>query len=197
MQHTFLGFDPGGLMAFGWCSLVMGDEGRCLDIQTGTCSIAGKAFEAATGSFQGKPAAVGVNAPMYWSQELDRRADQIVRGMVLSQGGKSSTVTAINALTGACLAQGVIVAALCRERWAQVVITEAHPRALVQLCADAENFLSELDLSNEHERDAALSAYTAWAYKQPTAGWQDLRTMEASVFEPISGPPPVYWFPAA
>lgn len=196
MSSTLLGFDPGGFLAFAWCALVITDDGSTTSIQSGICSTAREALAAAAESVRVLPSAIGVNAPMYWSPDGDRKADQIVRGMVLSKGGLSGTVSAVNSLSGACLVQGIMLAALGRELWPEVSITEAHPKALLHLYPEAENFLTGHDFKNDHERDAALAAYTAWAYDKPSTGWCDLRAMEASIFDPLSGPPPVYWFPA-
>ncbi len=200
MTHIFLGFAPGGLLAFGWCALITADDGQDIDIKFGTCSSAEEALACAAPVTRGQPAAIGVNAPMYWSTDADRKADQIVRGMVLSKGGPSSTVSGINSLRGASLVQGIIVAGLSQERWPDVAITEAHPEALLQICPDAEDFLSEIKLNfnvkNDHERNATLGAYTAWAYHQRRTGWQDLRAMETNIFDVLPDSPPRYWFPA-
>ncbi len=205
MTHIFLGFDPGGLLAFGWCALITADNGQDFDIKSGTCSSADEALACAAPAADNQPAAIGINAPMYWSTDADRKADQIIRGIVLSKGGPSSTVSVVNSLPGACLAQGIMVAGLSQERWSDIAITEAHPGALLQSYPDAEDFLSglsssnkfNLKVNNDHERNAALGAYTAWAYHQRRAGWQDLRAMEVNIFDPLSGSPPGYWFPTA
>ena len=196
MNRIFLGFDPGGFLAFGWCTLETGEDDQCLNIQSGTCSTAKEALTAATESVQAQPGAIGIDAPMYWSPDGDRKADQIVRGMVLSKGGQSGTVSAVNSLRGACLAQGIMLAALAREHWPEVAIAEAHPKALLRIYPESESFLSGHVFTNDHERDAALAAYTAWAYATPGTDWCDLRAMESSIFDPLSGSPPVYWFPA-
>ena len=195
MNHVFLGFDPGGFLGFGWCALSIASDDKGLNIRSGTCSTASEALAAA--GIQVSPTAIGINAPMYWSPDGDRKADQIVRGMVLSKGGQSSTVPAVNSLSGTSLAQGIMLAALAREHWPEVNITEAHPKALQQIYPEAENFLSGREFKNDHERNAALAAYTAWAYDKPSTSWCDLRAMESSLFDPLSGSPPAYWFPAA
>ncbi len=197
MKRTFLGFDPGGTNAFGWCVIEIDDDDKCANIQSDTCSNAKQALIAAVANSPLPPGAIGIGAPMYWSPDGDRKADQVVRGMVLSKGGQSDTVSAVNSLRGACLAQGIMVAALAREHWPEVAITEAHPRALLQIYPEAENFLSGHSFETDHQRDSALAAYTAWAYNKPSTGWCDLRVMESSIFDPLSGSPPVYWFPAA
>lgn len=196
MNHVYLGFDPGGFLAFGWCILEIEGDDTCVNILSGTCSTASEALAAVDTSIKANPTAMGINAPMYWSPDGDRKADQIVRGMVLSKGGLSSTVAAVNSLSGACLAQGIMLAALGREHWPELSITEAHPKALLRLYPEAENFLTGHACQNVHEQHAALAAYTAWAHDKGTAGWCDLRAMETSTFDPISGPPTVYWFPA-
>ena len=196
MNRIFLGFDPGGAMSFGWCALVTSDSAQSPRLETGICSTANDAFLAASASIQDKPSAIGVNAPMYWSTGMERMADQILRGRVLSLGGKSGTISPVNSLNGACLAQGVMVATLCREHWPAVPVIESHPEALLLTCPEAKLFLSERDFNNGHERNAALAAYTAWSYDDKTDAWHDLRSFESDTYEPIPGPPPIYWFPA-
>ena len=195
MSRIFLGFDPGAAMSFGWCALTISGSDQNPEIKTGTCSAAHETFAATAASINDKPSAVGINAPMYWSTGMERMADQILRGRVLSLGDKSGTVSPVNSLSGACLAQGVMVAALCRERWSAIPVTESHPEALLLTCPEAKLFLSERDFNNEHERNAALAAYTAWAYDDQSDGWHDLRSFESDTYEPIPGPPPIYWFP--
>ncbi|RLA47642.1 MAG: hypothetical protein DRR06_01800 [Gammaproteobacteria bacterium] len=202
MKRIFLGFAPGGTMAFGWFSLVLADDDKITEFNSGTCSTAGEAFDAAASTVSnylpaiGIPLAIGIAAPMYWSANAERNADNIVRGCVLSRGGPSSTVSSVNSLRGACLAQGVMVAALTRERWPEVLITESHPGALLTTWPKVTDFLSRLDFNNDHERDAALCAYAALAYDKRCDGWRDLRAFESRTFELIPGTPPVYWFPA-
>ena len=208
MKRIFLGFTPGGAMAFGWCALVVADDDQILELKSGTRSAAGDAFDAAVSAVSnclpaigiplamGIPSAIGIAAPMYWSTNAERNADNIVRGSVLSRGGPSSTVSSVNSLRGACLAQGVMVAALTRERWPEVPITESHPRAVLITWPEVTGFLSGLNFNNDHERDAALGAYTALAYNKRSDGWQDLRGFESSTFDLIPGTPPAYWFPA-
>lgn len=196
MNHVYLGFDPGGFLAFGWCILEISGDGTCLNLLSGTCSTTSEALAAVDSRSKAIPAAIGVNAPMYWSPDGDRKADQIVRGMVLSKGGLSSTVAAVNSLSGACLAQGIMLAALAHHRWPEPGITEAHPKALLHIHPGATDFLSGHEFKNDHEQHAALAAYTAWNRAKGTPGWCDLRAMETSIFDPISGPPPGYWFPA-
>jgi predicted nuclease with RNAse H fold len=196
MNRIFLGFDPGGAMSFGWCALSISGSDQSPEIKIGTSSSAGEAFVSASDGIHDKPAAIGVNAPMYWSFGLERMADQILRGRVLSLGGESGTISPVNLQNGACLVQGVMVATLSRERWTAVPIIESHPTALLLNCAKAKHFLSERSFDNEHERNATLAAYAAWAYDDQTDGWHDLRSFESDACDPVPGPPPVYWFPA-
>jgi hypothetical protein len=196
MDSVFLGFDPGGIGAFGWCYLVVAEGNKCAEIKTGICSDAGETFAAVSAVINDLPPVIGVASPLYWSPDAEREADRIVRGSVLSLGGRSNTVTSVNALNGACLAQGVMVAALARERWPEVAIAESHPEALLIAWSEASSFFSGLTFVNDHERNAALAAYSAHAYHTRREGWRDLRALESRTYDPISGPPPVYWFPA-
>ena len=46
----------------------------------------------------------------------------------------------------------------------------------------------------EHERDAALAAFAAWAATANFSGWRDLLPLETAPFFP-SGHVVSYWFP--
>ena len=204
MSLTFLGFNPGGFMAFGWCTLVVNNDKQRSELHSGTCSSADEALTAASATIQDKPSAIGIHAPLYWPLKAERQADQIVRGMVLSQGGPSGTVPAVHALAGAKLSQGIIVAAQSIKRWPNAPITEAHPGALLYTWPEASNFLSAYEFNNDHQRNAALCAYTAWSFStrshnqshRRSTAWQDLRQLESSAYDPLPGPPAAYWFPA-
>jgi hypothetical protein len=132
---------------------------------------------------------------MYWVEDGDRMADQIVRRQVLAAGGHSGTVSHVNSLQGACIAQGIIIARLVREKWPTCTITESHPKALLLSWTDASQFLLDVPTNSEHERDAGLGAYAAMAYERRASGWEDLRLQEDAVCDLVPEPRPVYWFP--
>ena len=78
--------------------------------------------------FGKKPQGLGIDCPMWWSSRgsSDRRADKWLR----SRYHVGSTVQPANSLRGAVLVQGMMLAWRVREAFANVPITEAHPKAL-------------------------------------------------------------------
>ncbi|MBS1196481.1 MAG: hypothetical protein H6R18_266 [Proteobacteria bacterium] len=193
---NLLGFDPGGLKSFGWASLQIGESGLPVALKTGISSSALIALNEAKQSANEAPVAVGIDAPLYWVSEGDRRADAFIRKLVCAAGGSSGTVGHVNSLRGACLVQGILVARLAANLWPSVIVTEAHPKALLRVHPAAREFISE-NLPNapsEHERDAALAAFAAWAAAERFSGWQDIRLEEQAPFFP-SGHTVSYWFP--
>ncbi|MDT4862418.1 hypothetical protein FQZ97_970710 [compost metagenome] len=191
----FIGFDPGGEKAFGWA--VLRAQGRVTElVNSGTCSDAKTAFEAAKAYATLEPIAIAIDAPLFWVTSGDRKADVCVRKMVCSKGGRSGTVSHVNSLRGACLVQGILVAKIAIASWQDATVTEAHPKALLWVSAAARQFAESIakQTSNEHERDAAIAAYTACAFAEKQEGWHDISSLEVNPFFP-AGKPVVYWFP--
>lgn len=192
-----LGFDPGGINNFGWAALDIEENGRCADLKTGVVSTAREAVQQAKKNAGINPAGVGIDAPLFWVQEGDRRADAFIRRRVVAAGGHSGTVSSVNSLRGACLVQGILTACLAAESWPSAVITEAHPKALLRIHNDARGFVAENLLQKnleEHERDAALAAFSAWAAVVAHPAWHNLALAETAPFFP-GGKPLTYWFP--
>jgi hypothetical protein len=194
---NFVGFDPGGKNSFGWAVLKSTASGLEL-IGKGTCSSAPDAVLSAHMSSKVDPSGFAIDAPLFWVDSGDRQADCFVRKLVCSAGGRSGTVSHINSLRGACLVQGAQVARLASARWPGAKATEAHPKALIQLDHGARSFLKTINgsVTNDHERDAALAAYTAAAFVNQVDGWHDLALQEHEPFFP-SAPCAAYWFPQA
>lgn len=191
----FLGFDPGGKNAFAWA--VLNAEGQKLaPTKCGTCSTAVEALTEASRILSEPPIAIGVDAPLFWAQEGDRAADRIVRRLVVGAGGAAGTVNHVNSLRGACLVQGVLVAMLAKDRWPNAKITEAHPKALLSVSTSASSFASGLKSAvlDEHQRDAYLAAYSAFAFSTHLVGWHDLAAKQNVPFYP-GGSTVAYWFP--
>lgn len=164
---------------------------------TGCCSSAPAAIKAAThAAGSAPPVAVGIDAPLFWVSDGDRRSDACIRKLVCAAGGTSGTVGHVNSLRGACLVQGVLAARQIAETWPSAKVTEAHPKALLRIHSEASRFLSGYlpDPPTEHERDAALAAYTAWAFAKDAIGWHDLMRKEHDPYFP-SGQMASYWFP--
>ena len=124
----------------------------------------------------------------------DRKSDKIVRKAVIKVGGHSATVGHVNSLRGACLVQGALSAVKISELWPRTMVTESHPKALLAVYPLATKFMDEFHFKNDHERDAALGAYTAYSFTSKWNGWVNLYEDEKSIYIP-SGSNIAYWFP--
>jgi hypothetical protein len=192
----FVGFDPGGEKKFGWTVLEATPKSLQF-VGAGTGTGVAEVITAALRVLRGPPAGVGIDAPLFWAQEGDRVADQVVRALVIAAGGPSSTVMAVNSLAGACLVQGVLVAIQAHDLWPETQITEAHPTALLHVCSAAHAFVDdvpELAQLGAHAQHAALAAYAAHAWVTKTVGWHDLAAQEPRKTLP-GGTAVAYWFP--
>ena len=194
---VFVGFDPGGARAFGWAILRTAESGTQL-LATGTCSCARQALDAVRAAAVQQPRALAVDAPLFWSESGDRKADQYVRRMVCSAGGSSGTVSHVNSLRGACLVQGVFITRMASLVWPHAEISEAHPKALAVVSSQAAEFLRAFvnRVASEHESDAILAAYSALNYANRVEEWRDLVALEESIFFP-AGKSVAYYFPRA
>jgi hypothetical protein len=193
---VLLGFDPGGINNFGWATLHVDKVGGIVSLVTGVVSNAPEAISNAAKNTTFAPAGVGIDAPLFWVQEGDRRVDSYLRLRVREAGGHNGTVNSVNSLRGACLVQGIIAARLIATSWPTTLITEAHPKALLRLHAEAEQFITNHlpTINTEHERDAALAAFAAWAAVTLQQSWRNLVLEEVDPFFP-SGREVSYWFP--
>ncbi len=193
---NLLGLDPGGLKGFGWASLHIGESDAPVALKTGVSSSATAALNEASRAAGVAPVAVGIDAPLFWVTEGDRSADARIRKLVCAAGGRSGTVGHVNSLRGACLVQGILAARQVTDSWPSAIVTEAHPKALLRVHPAASKFLSRWlpRAPTEHERDAALAAFSAWAAAAQFSGWRDLLLEEAAPFFP-SGHVVSYWFP--
>lgn len=191
-----LGLDPGGKKAFGW-AIVSGTFEAPEFVAGGVCSGAHSAIAAAQEHLRDAPDAVGIDAPLFWSALGDRCADIHVRKLVRLAGGHAGTVSHVNSLQGACLVEGAVAARLVRDRWPAADITEAHPKALLQICTEVAQFaaLPSVQGSGYHLRDAALGALAALAMVEARASWKDLAAVEPEPLYPL-GVQVAYWFPA-
>jgi len=190
----YIGFDPGGKGAFGWCvASFNSDVPTCVG---GVTNDASAALEAAKRALEGRPAAIGIDAPLFWIASGDRIADSKVRDLVIAAGGHGATVGHVNSLRGACLVQGVLIARLAANAWPDAAITEAHPKALHKVCKAAKTFGERPELAGpgDHLRDAALAAFAAHAFATSASGWHDLAALEQAPFFP-GGARVQYWFP--
>lgn len=192
-----VGLDPGGARAFGW-ALVTGSFDAPHFVTGGVCSGALAAIAEVGKYLDGAPAAIGIDAPLFWSPNGDRRADDHVRRLVCQAGGHAGTVSHVNSLRGACLVEGAIAAHLAHEQWTESAITEAHPKALLAVSAEVREYaaLPRMQGDGHHLRDAAIGALFALAMLEQRASWKDLAAQEPAALFPL-GVPVAYWFPQA
>jgi hypothetical protein len=209
---VILGFDPGGEKQFGWCVAQVTKNGhlqlRAWDIASHAAGAVAAALRKA-GDF-GRVEAAGIDSPLFWVADGDRKADKSIRCAMTRIRAEhvGGTVQQVNSLRGACLSQGIMTAHLLRRELPGICITESHPKALLWLLHVASverpvaevgmNHLSDLIESeplcfSDHERDAALGAVTALAMIDKRSGWRDLCREEKNAFAPVS--PVEYWMP--
>lgn len=202
--------DPGGEDGFGWCVAQASDRLPLTIIDAG---VAGNAHEAIANALDAASgpvdvSGVGIDSPMFWVANGDRKVDHLIRAAIRRLGARnaSGTVQHVNSLRGACLTQGVMAAHLIRQRGPNIPVTETHPKALLWLLGVYASFqppvrikdlsrfaVAGFDVLSEHERDAALGALGAWAMVTGATDWIDLFPLEASPFAPVS--PVQYWMP--
>jgi predicted nuclease with RNAse H fold len=209
----YIGFDPGGVGTFGWAVAESKATRTPRIIAIGKAPNAKIAVDTAISFVDASShlAAVGIDAPLFWSSTGVRRADATVRREMhrlgcLSPGG---TVQQLNSLRGACLVQGVTAAVLIRARAPDVLVTETHPKALLWLLGLASSERAARDVRlpelapyittdvpevSEHERDAVISCIAAAAFHKRTPGWTDLAEGEPERVDVVPGTVG-YWIP--
>ena len=206
--HTdvILGFDPGGRGHFGWS--ICSDVGEGLQLhQTGLADDAWNVITQVRTNLMRLDVpnplivrAAGIDAPLFWSKRGARELDTEIRRALK---GTKARVLAVNSLYGGVQVQGILVGKHLREEWEGIQITESHPKALLQLLNNPEQ-CQIFEMANrlinyrqsEHERDAILSAVTAWAMIHKPHGWQNLYERENCPIEPFEFDTPVgYWMP--
>ena len=210
----YLGFDPGGECRFGWCVCSAEENNELTLMAAGNASHAKGAFDAALAAVPDSqdPVAVGIDAPLFWLVDGGRRADSLVRDAIGRAGApnRSGTVQHFNSLQGSCVIQGMLLAKLLRCRYADLPITEAHPKALLWLLGIASNDRPAAQVSadslcsfekdqfpkelSEHARDAVLGALTAKAMVCQEPGWIDLLSYDDGAIRSVEGPLG-YWMP--
>lgn len=191
-MSVYLGFDPGGESAFGWCVAADAPQLPLLRMSSGVTSGSVAAVARALSAVSPGEAvlAVGIDAPLVWSRDGTRRSDEWLRKAIRRGGAPytSGTVQAINSLRGACLVEGILAALEIRELRGAIPISESHPKALRWLCSEAWDAAGP----SEHERDALVGTYSAWAVVHKPAGWSDLYLMSERSFSLV--PPPIHYF---
>lgn len=212
-MDVLLGFDPGGRRQFGWAALELTLDLPLRVRATGVSDDAAQAVAAALERVEPgeRLRAAGIDAPLFWTPSGERGADLRVRAILRARGAGSTaggTVQHPNCLQGACVVQGPTAALLLRRHDAELPLTESHPKALLWALglatpARRPNAVGTADIgdlargrigASEHERDAVLGGYAAWAMVTGADGWEDLVLGER---DPLffTRAPVGYWFP--
>ena len=201
-----LGFDPGGQGNLGW-SVCQTDGGDLLTVlKTGLGGdaedVIGKVRMAmeSLGLSGVKVLAAGIDAPMFWGGKGNREIDDLI-SKEIKKGGSSGKgkprVLPVNSLWGSVVVQGLLLAN-CLYQMYEPKITETHPKALLYLLGELERDgeMNQLiaETETEHERDAVVSAYAAWAMLNGFGGWRDLYLDEPDPVLPFDNPVS-YWMP--
>lgn len=185
---VLLGFDPGGAGTFGWC---VARDSVWLPLEVLASGVTSHAKSAVAAAISVVPSgqevlAAGIDAPLVWARSGPRNCDLTVRQAIRQAGAKHSagTVQDVNSLRGACLVQGILAGLELREAFPSLPLTEAHPKALRWLCSESAKIVA----STDHERDAILGAFAAWALVHSPSGWCDLYLNEVPYFTPLPRP---------
>lgn len=206
LEGIVLGFDPGGKGNFGW-SVCLTAGGKLLPpLNTGLASDAPEAIREVQDAMKSfaypglEVLAAGIDAPMFWTKDGNRKVDDVIRAELKAKGFPPNkiggTVQQVNSLQGACVAQGLLLADQLHGMY-RLQITEAHPTAsfylLEQLKQDGE--IKEMTEGlTDHQFDATISAYAAWAMLKRFPGWRDIYQDEPAPVQPF-GTPVSYWLP--
>lgn len=169
----FLGFDPGGGSSFG-CWIVSDRK-----IEGGTVGSVDEAIDwtrRVCADF--KPAAAGIDTLLFWQTTPSgwRGADEYLRRRYPL---RRNSVLCSNGLYGSMAVQGATLAMRLRTLWPDLYLTETHPKVLWEHLATGCTYPREpernhgaivwlsgacghqIHVRNEHEFDAALSAWAA------------------------------------
>jgi len=198
----YLGFDPGGQGAFGWCVLeefknrIIRYSGTSYNLDQTLSQIKFKLNDFI-------PVSAGIDAPLYWPLRGSRQVDDALKKCLINNKYPypHGTVQHINSLRGACLAQGIMLAHELRKLWPSIPLTEAHPKAYIHGFNLWSNDERQLNINSstmtEHERDAIASAVAAMAMAKKDPLWEDKSKYEitSDMFHPVPVPYPQYWLP--
>ena len=204
MPDFILGFDPGGRRHFGWSICEVADGQLQPPEATGLADDAWDTINQVRLRIRSnsRVLAAGIDAPLFWGRIGNRQADVVLRGTLIDNGFPAlmvgGTVQAVNRLQGACSVQGMLLTKYLSETW-DLTITESHPTALRHLLDHMGHQDRVMHLTaglGDHERDATLSAVSAWAAIQPNLpDWQNLYVEEPYPIQPFNIPVS-YWMPA-
>ncbi|WP_338111044.1 hypothetical protein [Rhizobium cauense] len=150
--------------------------------------------------------AAGIDTLLHWSDGPSgwRNADNFLK---IAYPDAVSSVMAPNSLFGAMAVGGVGLAIRLRHHWPDILLTETHPKMLfhalrgsryaktdVPLAFDwfmTRTRLSAIEIRNEHELDALISA---WAAREGLLNnWRDLCQPRSPDMIFPAGPVSYFW----
>lgn len=197
--EIFLGFDPGGQRHFGWSICRENGEGEFEQLRSGVANNAGDVVTRVSNELVkrlplAQPVAAGIDAPLFWN-----RTGQTWRVVDETIEERGHHPVPINGLNGAVLVQGVLLAALLRQQFGDLAITEAYPSALRRFLNQLNQYPVALHRNHygresEHRWDARTAAYAAWCMHRQAPGWRNLFPYEPHPVLPL-GTPASYWMP--
>jgi predicted nuclease with RNAse H fold len=204
MENKWIaGFDPGGKNKFGWCVARTIENSKLEITACGVSSNARESFENVIMELKGETLfAAGIDSPLFWSADgMPREVDVYARKVIdfLGAPAVGGTVQNVNSLRGACLVQGLTICKLLVEKYSNIKITEAHPKALLWslLIANKRNLVVDINvemLSPEYinmnklnnnllndkddKRDAILATIAARAMAFENSDWEDISAID-------------------
>jgi len=227
MTQYIVGFDPGGKGKFGWCIIpvnafvgqgtptdldpknVIGNESQN-GSQSGTNLVKGGTVANATSAFTAiqnhlsasdSIVAVGIDAPLSYDGRNDRQIDIKLRNTWQTI---QKSIMRVNSLRGACLAQGAVIAQLMTNHFKSTVISESHPRIIMEWLAigPATGFCTKFHQTSDDWRQcdiccAGFAAYSAAAAYQAKNGssWQNWTNHYQHQQNQYNVVPHDYWLP--
>lgn len=204
---VFIGYDPGGNGAHGFARLVV-ERGRINEQSDCETLRTAKEVVQLINNEKHTILGIGVDTLTCWNMAEGgwRPADCWLRK---KYAAVKESVVAPNSLRGAMILNGMSVLIYIREHLPRTPITETHPKVLyshyskrkynyVQDKKKMDILLSKLlgfdiEINNEHEWDACLSAYAAW--RGAVDQWSDLHAIAGNSEEMVKpcGETNFYW----
>jgi hypothetical protein len=172
VSGVIIGYDPGGLDANGLATLTV-VEGKVIGVQTTTVSCAELAIDLVE---QARVVAIGIDTLTCWSTGPGgwRPADRWLRA---KYPAVRNSVMPPNGLAGSMSLSGMALLHAVRAARPKIFVTETHPKVLVYgLTRERHDFAgrrqfmddlvarllgTDVLTRNDHEWDAALSAFAA------------------------------------
>jgi len=189
VDATVIGYDPGGNGSHGLAFLTVAGP-SVLNVECMTCEDAGEVIERIEKRRQ-DPVAIGIDTLTCWNSGPAgwRSADRWLRERYETI---QKSVVSSNSMSGAMCVNGMAVLLDLKNRCPELHISETHPKVLYHALTqeeetydfdqnrlpmiekltavlDLDGSLDDDAVANDHEWDAAISAFAAW--KGWTGAW--------------------------